>query len=96
MLTLTTTAQLYTSDVTRALRVSAKVESGNVSVNAPHFPNKQVPFGGWKESGSGQELGKYGLQQYLQTKTVVVKYVPSLNRRPVILTVDSMKVSSGL
>jgi aldehyde dehydrogenase (NAD+) len=73
MLTLDITAQLYTSDLTRALRVSAKIESGNVSINALHFPNTQVPFGGWKESGTGQELGKYGLQQYLQTKTVVVK-----------------------
>jgi len=65
-------AQLYTSDITRALRVSAKLETGNVAINSMHFPNMQVPFGGWKESGSGKELGKYGLQQYLQTKTVLV------------------------
>lgn len=69
------TAQLYTSDITRALRISAKLETGNVSINAPHFPSLQVPFGGWKDSGSGQELGKYGLQQYLQIKTIFVKYV---------------------
>jgi aldehyde dehydrogenase (NAD+) len=66
-------AQVYTSDLTRALRVSAKIESGNVAINSMHFPNNQTPFGGYKESGSGKELGKYGLQQYLQTKTVLIK-----------------------
>jgi len=71
-------AQLYTSDITRALRVSAKIESGTVAINAAHFPNPQTPFGGYKESGSGKELGKYGLQQYLQTKTILVNMkVPS-------------------
>lgn len=73
-------AQLYTSDITRALRVAGLIESGNVSINAPHLPNHQVPFGGYKESGSGKELGKYGLQQYLQTKTIAVNMkVPSKN-----------------
>lgn len=66
-------ASVYTSDLNRALRVSAKIDSGNVSINAPHFPNQQVPFGGFKESGNGKELGKYGLQAYLRTKTVLIK-----------------------
>ncbi|KAG4431548.1 hypothetical protein IFR05_012961 [Cadophora sp. M221] len=65
-------ASVYTSDITRALRVSAKIDSGNVSINAPHFPNQQVPFGGFKESGNGKELGKYGLQSYMRTKTVLI------------------------
>ncbi|KAE8441370.1 hypothetical protein EG329_005473 [Mollisiaceae sp. DMI_Dod_QoI] len=73
-------ATLYTSDLNRALRVSAKIESGSVSINSPHFPNHQVPFGGFKESGSGKELGKYGLREYLQTKTVLInmKLAPKL------------------
>lgn len=66
-------AALYTSDLNRALRVSAKIETGNVSINAPHFPNQQVPFGGFKESGDGKELGKYGLQSFLQTKSILIK-----------------------
>jgi len=66
-------AALYTSDLNRALRVSAKIETGNVSINAPHFPNTQVPFGGFKESGDGKELGKYGLQSFLQTKSILIK-----------------------
>jgi acyl-CoA reductase-like NAD-dependent aldehyde dehydrogenase len=66
-------ASIYTSDLSRALRVSAKIETGSVSINAPHYPNHLVPFGGFKESGSGKELGKYGLMSYLQTKTVLIK-----------------------
>ncbi|PVH69722.1 putative aldehyde dehydrogenase [Cadophora sp. DSE1049] len=63
-------AAIYTSDIGRALRLAGKIESGNVSINTPHFPSYNVPFGGWKDSGSGQELGKYGLQSYLRTKSV--------------------------
>jgi aldehyde dehydrogenase (NAD+) len=66
-------ATVYTSDLSRALRVASKIESGNVSINAPHFPNHVIPFGGFKESGSGKELGKYGLMSYLQTKSILVK-----------------------
>jgi aldehyde dehydrogenase (NAD+) len=70
---LTSLATIYTSDLNRALRVSAKIDSGTVSINATHFPNNQVPFGGFKMSGSGKELGKYGLESYLKTKTVLIK-----------------------
>lgn len=66
-------AGLYTSDLNRALRVSAKLESGNVAINSLHLPAVNVPFGGWKESGSGQELGRYGFQSYLKTKSVHIK-----------------------
>lgn len=66
-------ATLYTSDLNRALRVSAKIESGTVSINAIHSPMLQTPFGGFKESGSGKELGKYGLQSYLKTKSILIK-----------------------
>ncbi|KAK0105195.1 hypothetical protein ONS96_004596 [Cadophora gregata f. sp. sojae] len=65
-------ASVYTSNITRALRVAAKIDSGTVSIDAPHFPSLQVPFGGFKESGNGKELGKYGLQSYLRTKTVLI------------------------
>jgi aldehyde dehydrogenase (NAD+) len=37
-----------------------------------------TPFGGFKDSGSGKELGKYGLQEYLQTKSILIKYAPTL------------------
>ncbi|ETN36905.1 uncharacterized protein HMPREF1541_07892 [Cyphellophora europaea CBS 101466] len=71
-------AQLYTSDVTRALRVSAALESGSVSVNAAFMPDTAMPFGGWKESGIGRELGEEGLRAYLEPKSIFISMeVPS-------------------
>jgi aldehyde dehydrogenase (NAD+) len=66
-------AGFFTSDLNRALRVSAKLESGNVAINSFHLPVVNVPFGVWKESGSGQELGTYGFQSYLKTKSIHIK-----------------------
>jgi len=60
----------YTNDISRAYRVSEKLEYGMVGVN-DHAPfSVQVPFGGVKESGIGREGGKYGLDDYLETKLV--------------------------
>lgn len=70
---LTMVAAIYTSDVSRALRIAGLIEAGNVSINAIQFPGHITPFGGWKESGSGSELGKYGFKSYLKTKTISIK-----------------------
>ena len=66
-------ASIYTSDVTRAMRVSALLEAGTVTVNAPYGGLLNAPFGGMKESGYGRESGKYGLYDWLQPKAVVFK-----------------------
>ena len=60
----------YTNDLSRAHRVSEKLEYGMVGVNdnAPFSSN--IPFGGVKESGMGREGGKYGLEDYLDSKLV--------------------------
>jgi aldehyde dehydrogenase (NAD+) len=68
-------AALYTSDVTRALRVSSKLEAGSVSINGAFFPTLNTPFGGMKQSGNGREVGRHGLMAYLQPKSVIFKYV---------------------
>jgi aldehyde dehydrogenase (NAD+) len=68
------TAYLYTSDVTRALRVSAALEAGSVFVNTPFAITTNTPFGGFKESGNGsRESGRAGLMAYLEAKTVLIK-----------------------
>lgn len=62
----------FTNDLSRAHRVSEKLEYGIVGVNdAAPFP-VQSSFGGVKESGLGSEGGKYGLHDYLELKTVSV------------------------
>lgn len=61
---------LYTNSLARALRVSAAIEAGSVSINTSHTPSVQTPFGGWKQSGNGRELGKPGMMNYLEAKTI--------------------------
>jgi len=46
-----------------------------VSINSPHLPNRNTPFGGKKQSGYGKELGKHGLMAYLEPKAIHIKYV---------------------
>ncbi|KAF4548706.1 Aldehyde dehydrogenase-like protein 4 [Elsinoe fawcettii] len=74
-------ACVYTTDVTRALRVAAAIESGGVSINTPHLPDPNTPFGGMKQSGQGRELGKHGLYAYLEPKTIHINMnVPSSSK----------------
>jgi aldehyde dehydrogenase (NAD+) len=55
--------------------VASKLEAGSVSINSALFPSNQVPFGGWKMSGHGKELGKEGLFEYTKTQAILIKYV---------------------
>ena len=71
-------ASVYTSDVTRAMRVSAELEAGTVSINAPYGATLNAPFGGMKQSGYGRESGRYGLMDWLQMKAIVFKSVASI------------------
>jgi acyl-CoA reductase-like NAD-dependent aldehyde dehydrogenase len=65
-------ATLWTRDVGRAHRIAAAVEAGTVSVNTPAVVGIETPFGGYKKSGYGRELGSEGLDAYLQSKAVIV------------------------
>jgi succinate-semialdehyde dehydrogenase / glutarate-semialdehyde dehydrogenase len=65
-------AYFFTNDLSRMYRVSEKLEYGMVGVNDPAPFAVQVPFGGVKESGLGREGGRYGLDDYLETKMVSV------------------------
>ena len=66
-------ACVYTSDLARALRVSAQIESGTVAINSSFLPGITVPFGGWKESGNGGREGGYAaVKSYLESKTITI------------------------
>lgn len=65
-------ASIFTRDVVRAHRVARLIESGQVWVNSGNDPDYRMPFGGYKSSGIGRELGKYGLEIYTQIKAVHV------------------------
>lgn len=63
----------YTKDLSRKYRVSEQLEYGMVGVNDAIPFAVQAPFGGVKESGMGREGGKYGLDDYLDTKMISVQ-----------------------
>jgi betaine-aldehyde dehydrogenase len=60
----------------RANRVARGLKLGTVWVNDFHPYYPQAPWGGYKQSGSGRELGKEGLHEYLETKHISVNLAP--------------------
>ena len=65
-------ARAWTQDVSLAHRLAARFHAGNVAINGGTPPDPNVPFGGYKQSGWGRELGREGLELYLQTKSVQI------------------------
>jgi len=65
-------AGVWTRDISRALRVAAEIEAGQVYVNSWWSGGVQTPFGGTKQSGYGREKGVEALAHYTQTKCVTV------------------------
>jgi phenylacetaldehyde dehydrogenase len=63
-------AGLWTRDVNRAHRIAAALHAGTVWINTYGFFDAAIPYGGFKMSGYGYELGREALEPYLQTKTV--------------------------
>ncbi|NTV27176.1 MAG: NAD-dependent succinate-semialdehyde dehydrogenase [Methanothrix sp.] len=63
-------AYVFTNDLKTALRVAEGLEAGGIGINVNNVVDLQAPFGGWKESGLGRELGHSGLEAYLETKHI--------------------------
>jgi aldehyde dehydrogenase (NAD+) len=66
-------AAVWTRDIGKAHAIANNVRAGTVWVNCYDVFEPGAPFGGFKQSGIGRELGEYGLQQYTEIKTVTVK-----------------------
>ncbi|TEY60745.1 hypothetical protein BOTCAL_0177g00210 [Botryotinia calthae] len=64
---------VHTQNLNTALRVSNALKAGTVWVNCYNMLHHQVPFGGYKESGIGRELGEAALSNYTQTKSVRIR-----------------------
>lgn len=67
---------IFTRDLNKAQRVARRLRMGTVWINDfhPYFP--QAPWGGYKRSGIGRELGRPGLEEYTETKHVVTNHAP--------------------
>ena len=63
---------LWTNDLKRALRVSKRVESGVLSVNCHNSLHLEAPFGGFKQSGLGRDLGMAAMEGYTELKNVYI------------------------
>jgi len=62
---------VWSGDAERAKRVARRLRTGQVEINGGKF-NSMAPFGGYKQSGNGRELGKYGLEEYLEVKAMLM------------------------
>jgi gamma-glutamyl-gamma-aminobutyraldehyde dehydrogenase len=67
-------ASVWTSDLSRALRVSDQVQAGTVSVNTMDALSMMTPFGGFKQSGIGRDLSLHSFDKYTGLKTIWISY----------------------
>ncbi|XP_066996497.2 cytosolic 10-formyltetrahydrofolate dehydrogenase [Anabrus simplex] len=65
---------VFTRDINRALYVAEKIDAGTVFVNTYNKTDVAAPFGGFKQSGFGKDLGEEALNEYLKTKCVTMEY----------------------
>jgi len=56
----------------RALAVARRIRTGTINVNGGNFYGADAPFGGYKQSGLGREMGPEGFEEYLETKTIAI------------------------
>ena len=69
-------ASVFTTDLDEAMEAAERLEAGMVWVNNPLIDNDALPFGGWKASGLGRELGRQGLDAFRRSKMVIIDHKP--------------------
>jgi aldehyde dehydrogenase (NAD+) len=62
---------VWSADVEHAKRVARRIRAGQIDINGGNF-NPMAPFGGYKQSGHGRELGKFGFEEFLEKKSLQV------------------------
>jgi acyl-CoA reductase-like NAD-dependent aldehyde dehydrogenase len=70
-------ASIWTSDLERGLRIAREIQSGVVKVNEMVRSDPRLPFGGVKVSGIGRELSEFGIREFVNIKSIVVKDIAS-------------------
>jgi aldehyde dehydrogenase (NAD+) len=72
---------VWSRDVPRAIEVAKRIRTGTVWINDYHLVNGAAPFGGYKQSGVGRELGVWGLREFQQTKHIHVDQSPTKDQK---------------
>jgi acyl-CoA reductase-like NAD-dependent aldehyde dehydrogenase len=63
-------ANIYTSDVEHGRALAARIQAGTVWINGGGQMRPDAPFGGFKRSGVGRELGEWGIREYLEPQHI--------------------------
>lgn len=63
---------IFSADTDRALAMARRIRTGTLNINGANFFSADAPFGGYKQSGIGREMGEEGFVEYLETKTVAL------------------------
>ena len=63
---------VWSADEERAMAVARRIRTGTVAVNGGVYYGADAPFGGYKQSGIGREMGPEGFEEYLETKTIAI------------------------
>ena len=66
-------AGVWTQDISKAHKLAKRIKAGTVWVNTYNVFSAELPFGGFKQSGWGREMGEEVLSSYLETKSVIVQ-----------------------
>jgi phenylacetaldehyde dehydrogenase len=66
-------AGVWTRDISKAHKLAKRIQAGTVHLNTYHVFSAELPFGGYKQSGWGREMGAEVLNNYLETKTVIAQ-----------------------
>ena len=74
-------AGVWSSDVERAVKVANRIRAGTIWINDYHLISAEAPFGGYKQSGIGRELGTWGLEEYTEVKHIHVNLSPDRKAR---------------
>ena len=69
-------AGIWTTNITRAHRFAKEIKAGVIWINTYNMFNAASPFGGYKQSGYGRELGAYGLEEFTEVKAIQLKLRP--------------------
>ncbi|KJE21742.1 NAD-dependent aldehyde dehydrogenase [Frankia torreyi] len=72
-------AGVWSADPNKALEVARRLEAGSVWINDWHMVHEEYPFGGYKQSGLGRELGAHALDEYTEVKSVQISLEPNIS-----------------